>query len=147
MDRVFGDSLSYGPFKQDFINNSMMPENIQQNEHCAVNIASVDQLSPILAEGFVWSWDKGQPDTPNGCTVLKPNGRWATVDCSTRFAYACQNPTDGRFVLSTNATSWGTGQCPSGYVFGRPANGFQNSQLRAMLSTNVWINHKAAASF
>jgi hypothetical protein len=37
----------------------MMPADLLEEAQCNVNFACVDQLSPILAEGFVWSWDKG----------------------------------------------------------------------------------------
>ena len=36
----------------------MMPADLLEEAQCNVNFACVDQLSPILAEGFVWSWDK-----------------------------------------------------------------------------------------
>jgi hypothetical protein len=36
-----------------------MPADLLEEAQCNVNFACVDQLSPILAEGFVWSWDKG----------------------------------------------------------------------------------------
>jgi hypothetical protein len=53
---------------------------------------------------------------------------------------------------SANATTWGSSdaQCPTGYSFVLPVNGYENSQLTAVLrasaqpSSSVWINHKAS---
>lgn len=150
--RVFGDSLAYGPFWNGYDGQMMMPADLLEEAQCNVNFACVDQLSPILAEGFVWSWDKDQPKLRGGCAAMQPNGRWAALDCNaTTLRSACRNPTTGAFVLSANATSWRSAQasCPTGFDFAVPLNGYANSQLAAVLrasstpSSSVWLNRVA----
>ena len=52
----------------------MMPADLLEEAQCNVNFACVDQLSPILAEGFVWSWDKGTHERV--ATDLRGSVRW-----------------------------------------------------------------------
>jgi hypothetical protein len=151
ISRVLGDSLSYGPFYAGYDGQMMLPEDLLQEARCNVNFACVDQASPILVEGFVWSWDKQQPKAiAGGCTVAQPNGRWATLDCSTRLPAACLNPKNGTFAISSSPTAWASASCPTGYTFSRPSNGHENAQLHAALrsslwaSSSVWLNHTAS---
>lgn len=54
-----------------------------------------------------------------------------------------------RTTRSANATAWGHASCPAGFDFAVPLNGYENSQLAAVLragstpSSSVWLNRLA----
>jgi hypothetical protein len=182
----------------------MMPADLLEEAQCNVNFACVDQLSPILAEGFVWSWDKGANERgtadqrfygfalaladPHLLLQINPSCAAAVRPCSPTAggppsiakrprcarpagtqppALSCSGASQGLLcgarmhaltarthrthARSANATSWRSAHasCPTGFDFAVPLNGYENSQLAAVLrasstpSSSVWLNRVA----
>lgn len=95
MIRSNADCLIYGDFFDGSRDSGIFtPENLAQVTACALNFPCADQMSPKLVVGAVWSWDVNEPSSPFGCPVLKSNGRWATVNCSSVLPFACQSTVD-----------------------------------------------------
>jgi len=138
--RVVCDSLIFGPFS-DSSDQVVLPEGIRDFANCAFNFLCIDQASPKLQSGAVWSWDVGEPSTKM-CGFLKSNGRWGTADCETFLPFACQsqtNPNDW-VVDPSSKDKQLYPSCPTGYRFAAPSNGYQNQRLlQASGGTSVWL--------
>eukprot|EP01121_Diplochlamys_sp_Union-15-3_P008214 TRINITY_DN2166_c0_g1_i1.p1 TRINITY_DN2166_c0_g1~~TRINITY_DN2166_c0_g1_i1.p1 ORF type:complete len:503 (-),score=66.92 TRINITY_DN2166_c0_g1_i1:73-1581(-) len=143
LTRVVCDSLMYGPFL-DGSDQVLLPSDMSPFYDCAANFLCIDQASPKLQTGAVWSWDVGEPVLI--CTVLKPNGRWGTVACNETLSYACQSTSDpNQWVVDSRhkGPRGGLPNCPTGYTFSLPRNGFQNQKLwkTAANSLPIWIDY------
>jgi len=152
LTRILEDSLIFGPFYNGTTGGLFMPNNITYYTQCNINILSTDQLSPTLAEGYIWTWDTTEPkqlftniSMGSECASLKLNGRWQTQNCSTIQPAACVNVSNiFDWILSTTSSTWNTVTCPKGYTFGVPTTGYQNQLLWGKISNNdaVWIKYQ-----
>lgn len=59
IQRVFGDSLIYGPFWHGYGEGLITQAMFNELTNCNTNIMSTDQASPILMQGAVWTWAVG----------------------------------------------------------------------------------------
>jgi hypothetical protein len=116
---------------------------------CGVNIVSGDYTNPDDMKFYVWSWDQQEPSSAEGCTALTPNGRWATLDCSTPLPFAClatsaESATGYGLDWKIDLTVTGeaaAGKCAEGAEFAAPHNGFANSVLVDLAyGQTLWLN-------
>jgi hypothetical protein len=123
---------------------------IEAATRCGVNIVSGDYTEPDEMKLFVWSWDVNEPSMDEGCVAMLPNGRWATLDCSTALPYACQGETDTAWTVDLSVTGPWVGDqavCQEGYTHDAPRNGYTNGLLwLKSYAQTVWLNAPAPAS-
>merc|ERR1712176_5741 len=98
---------------------------------------------------FVWSFAYGEPKGVFDCVAQKPNGYWATKNCSIAMNVACVHNDDKTVWMVTDEKySWndvkGRGESVCGdkdFVFGVPTDGYQNALLSVeSLARYVWVN-------
>jgi len=150
ISRVLGDSLIYGPFYNGSTEGLFVPSNLLSMAECNVNFPCVDQGSPLLVQGAIWTWDINEP-SQNGtvCVAQYPNGRWKTISCNTSLSFACQNSkvTNSWKVTSIKGPWNSSNVCKEypGYQFSVPTNGYLNSILRNVGSGQpIWINYNSS---
>lgn len=141
---VEGDSQWYGKQWVRALDGSFT----EAATRCGVQIVSGDYTNPDDMKFYVWSWDFSEPSLATGCTAMLPNGRWATLDCSTPLPFACAAEASAD---SGDLSSWSVDlgylaaadqvRCPTGFRFAAPHNGFANNRLTvAGLGQTIWLN-------
>lgn len=158
---VEGDSDWYG---QTMVRALGASGTTEAGTRCGVNLVSSDYTNPDEMKMFVWSWDQMEPKHTNKarlnvssetayCVAILPSGRWASLDCSTPLPAACrvsaeqgaQTTADlARAAWAVDLTllaAWEDAQCPEGYEFSVPHNGFTNAILNTVsYGQTVWLN-------
>mmetsp|Transcript_9479 Transcript_9479/g.13059 ORF Transcript_9479/g.13059 Transcript_9479/m.13059 type:complete len:539 (+) Transcript_9479:64-1680(+) len=156
--RVLGDSLIYGPFFDGTTGGLLIETSEQSLSACNLNFPCLDQASPDLMEGMVWTWDRDQPeqDQENICVAMTSFGKWRSLDCYAKLHYACQNSTDvlsDYWRVSSIADVWSKGndickaEFGTSYRFAVPVNGFLNSLVHEQATSKktlpLWINYSS----
>ncbi len=121
---------------------------------CQVSVIGADRLTPARSAHAVWSWAPGQPGTAEGCAYARPaDGRWLAAACEQPRPFACvqaDDPTQWRITTAVGSWSGGPAACTAeyaGFLFGRPANGYENRFLHLYLVEETWLNlHHPAGS-
>jgi hypothetical protein len=115
---------------------------------CGVNMPGFDQLragDARLAE-LVWSWAPGEPQGQGDCAAQGADARFRATGCTTGLRYACVDEA-GAWRVTTATGRWNDGRrvCPrtfTGSRFAVPANGYENSRLRAVAGPDpVWLDY------
>ncbi|AKT44079.1 lectin-like protein [Chondromyces crocatus] len=100
------------------------------------------------------SWGAGEPSNAGGgehCASVLANGTWNDLPCNATRHTACQRSgvdcgplgcPDDFWVISSTTGTWGASDCPAGYVFRAPRNGWENDKLQQTLDggPTVWVN-------
>lgn len=114
---------------------------------CQVSVMGTDRLVPTRSAHAVWSWAPGQPDNLGGCAYANPaDGRWLEAACDAARPFACvqmDDPTQWRVTVARAVWADGAAHCAAeypGFVFGRPANGYENRFLHLHLTEPTWLN-------
>lgn len=134
------DPFYNGPKEEGLV----VKENIQAFVSCGVTCTSLDLASPELLRTGIWSWAEGHPTGKSMCTVQNASdGRWYSVACGSApsYKYACQSTSDPSQWVISSADS----DCPSGFRFSAPIDGYTNRRLRDAVQNAgeqyVWINY------
>mmetsp|Transcript_8051 Transcript_8051/g.25247 ORF Transcript_8051/g.25247 Transcript_8051/m.25247 type:complete len:523 (+) Transcript_8051:2-1570(+) len=136
--RVLADSTWYGPFKpaDELEVNATVLAGLTK---CDVRYPCMDQATPAIAEGSIWTWAPGEPRDVGNCTLLSPDsGRWHASPCvGVNAGMACANATDPhQWVVGTGSS------CPEGFAPRPPRNGYESAKLVDVAreaGTHVWI--------
>jgi hypothetical protein len=154
----------------------MSAQHLQDMAHCGVNLISLDRIDPeppqvgvgnpsyvgqgVDFEALVWSWATGKPALNNelNCAYLDlSDGRFHDGLCSDQRAYACLRDDALQAPVASTNDLWRiqadgdfeSANCPAGYHFARPGNGWFKQQLVETLSTtsdsSVWVNYHETA--
>ncbi|MEY2475017.1 MAG: hypothetical protein QOG87_332 [Actinomycetota bacterium] len=119
---------------------------------CGVNMPGFDQLRAgdrRLSE-LVWSWAEGTSLDAQGadCAAQDADARFRGTSCSSRLRFACVDGV-GAWHVTSGAGKWDKGQreCQlafPGSRFAVPANGYENSRLRAAapVGGSVWLDYR-----
>jgi hypothetical protein len=119
--------------------------------NCGATLIGFDQLTPEdpRLAAVVWSWAQNEPRAANRaplCAASTGDTHFHARTCSEKHSFACALGPD-HWVVTTAAQQWakGSSACAAefpGSRFAVPANGWQNSLMRAAArGTTVWLNY------
>ena len=122
---------------------------------CGATLIGFDQLTPEdpRLAAIVWSWATNEPAAPNGsarCAASTGDTRFHAQGCTNNHSFACTTNPD-TWKVTTVEGPWTAGQTTCarefpGSTFGVPANGWENSLLRAAaVSRSVWLRYADSA--
>src|SRR5205085_4726813 len=116
---------------------------------CGATLIGFDQLTPEdpRLAAIVWSWAPGSPRRGGPpCAASGSDTRFHDVDCGERHAFVCMvNPDTWHVTAAAGPFTGGPAACARefpGSAFGVPANGWENSLMRAAAGDRtVWLNY------
>ena len=129
--------------------------NIAQIVSCGTNIVGLDKLEEgdgRLAAS-IWSWGTNEPNNWGGnedCATSRGDGRFNDANCNNNHQFACHKPGTHDWYVTNGSGAWTSGNSTCAnetggqYVFAVPANGYENSQLKAAKAAKgvgtAWMN-------
>ncbi|XP_071784442.1 uncharacterized protein MT2135-like [Asterias amurensis] len=150
MIRYYSDGTHYGPI-YDGVTSTGVILDFTEFIKCRIQYPATDFITPSLIQTALFTWAKGEPSgtlTSESCVwVSKTDWRWyLSDDCSIELHYACQNldePDDWTISASPGPSDPIRAECPPGYKFSIPQDGYRNQKLRESSSgLSLWINYQ-----
>ncbi|XP_071816047.1 uncharacterized protein MT2135-like [Apostichopus japonicus] len=147
--RYYSDSTNYGPFWNGPKKTGVILD-FSEYAKCRVGYPAADQLNPVMLRSAIYTWAEGEPSTnltQSTCIYIGGrDGRWHVAkNCTTSMHSACSRKKHGDVwtISSTKGPSGDQGQCPEGYRFDVPNDGYKRQKLmESMKKQDVWINVK-----
>ncbi|PIK45139.1 hypothetical protein BSL78_17999 [Apostichopus japonicus] len=147
--RYYSDSTNYGPFWNGPKKTGVILD-FSEYAKCRVGYPAADQLNPVMLRSAIYTWAEGEPSTNltlSTCIYIGGrDGRWHVAkNCTTSMHSACSKKKHGDVwtISSTKGPSGDQGQCPDGYRFDVPNDGYKRQKLmESMKKQDVWINVK-----
>jgi len=136
------------------------PELMAQAMQCSLGVVGMDQLVPFdeRLDAAVWSWNPGEPNDWNGnedCAEQWGNGRFNDLNCGLAQQFACFNPAERSWRVTSASGAWTQGdnlcrqEFGSAWRFDVPKNGYDNQKLaearQAAGASRVWLNYSDRA--
>jgi len=142
--RAFSSGLWYAWFHKEngYVNSSQ----ISRHMACELtNYLGIEMTHPKLMEGFIWSWDIGEPKEGNNLcpAIWVSSGRWKMISCAgkqkiDKYPFACQSNSDPyHWILAESPST-----CPRSFSFKAPLNAYQQKKLLDLANQHeaIWIN-------
>jgi hypothetical protein len=117
---------------------------------CGATLIGFDQLTPEdpRLAAVVWSWARDEPAVSGDarCAASMADTHFHAQPCAATHAFACSAGPDG-WKVSVSEGAWSAGQATCahefpGSTFAVPANGWENSLMRAAAGTRaVWLHY------
>ncbi|XP_038067017.1 uncharacterized protein LOC119737024 [Patiria miniata] len=147
--RYFSDGTHYGPF-YDGVTDTGIILDFTEFVKCRVEYPATDFITPDVVKTAIFTWAEGQPSEPldaDSCVwISKTDWRWyLSDDCSIELYHACQSlndPDDWTISSSPGPYRPITAECPTGYAFSVPQDGYRTQKLRESSGGNsLWLNY------
>jgi hypothetical protein len=108
-------------------------------------LIGLDNVRPFDARllAQVWSWATNEPSRGESCAYQGGDGFFRSGNCAQHRRIACR--AGAKWIVTGAKDAWWNAarQCAQrGAVFGVPANGWQNEQLKAAKRAgDVWLDY------
>lgn len=145
--RFFCDSTHYGPFWNGPAETGVILD-FTEYMKCGIEYSDADQANTVMLKTAVFTWAEGEPSEElkkSSCVYIKASsGRWhVATNCTVSMHRACSNETNkDQWIMSKTMGPYkeDNTQCPEGFHFDVPTDGYQQQKLREVLKQDVWIN-------
>ena len=136
---VQGESQIVGPFYDGTSSCGLItPETVGEVVGCGYSVIELDQISPALMMGFVWSWAPNEPSVfENGCLMWNvEDARWYIANCGLEFGYLCRGE---ELIAVQDVGVWREDGCPEGMSVSVPRLAIESWGLIGKTNVSLWM--------